>query len=273
MPTIHAVVFMRLALNDHWFTPLQYIRNRTTTYLDIFNSTVYYDDSTTKLEGFKREYADPTYPQDSAESLRCGRDNMRWAGRTETLTVKGGDRISWGSVILPPRYWSEGMFAEGCAGVCGSTGPFHGGPVQAYLSRVPNGTDIREYDGSGRWFKISSIGLNPKSNLVDWLGSSLTHKESTNPTITIPAKTPPGIYLLRIEMTYPRALPNYAQFYTSCAHINVEGVGGGRLPVGVKVPKDFPWDHPGLSISKTMEDLKKVDTGYVYPGGELWDGN
>ena len=28
----------------------------------------------------------------------------------------------------------------------------------------------------------------------------------------------------------------------------------------------------GLSISKAMEDLKKVDAGYVYPGGELWDG-
>jgi hypothetical protein len=262
---------MRMALNDKWFPPLQYIRNRTSTYEDTFNSTIYYEDSSTRLEGFHREYADPTYPQDSAESLRCGRGNMNWARSTETLTVQAGDKVTFAAVILPPKYWTASTFA--CTGVCGSPGPFHAGPVQAYLSKIPNGTTIKEYDGSGRWFKFGSVGLNPKNTTVDWLGSSQYRKEAVNPSFTIPVKTPPGEYLLRMESTYPRALPNYAQFYAACAHVSVKGAGGGHPPTGVKVPEDFPPNHPGLSISKTMEDLKKVDAAYVYPGGELWNGS
>ena len=134
-------------------------------------------------------------------------------------------------------------------------GPFHAGPVQAYLSRAPDGSTLKDYDGSGRWFKFGSIGLNPKNSSVDWLGSSQWRKVSLSrnswlsgrrnsyltpdvdihsqeaiiPSFTIPKKTPRGQYLLRIESSYPRALPNYAQFYVACAHIDVKGSGGGKL--------------------------------------------
>lgn len=35
----------------------------------------------------------------------------------------------------------------------------HPGPFMAHLSKVPNGQDVHEYDGSGEWVKIYSLGL------------------------------------------------------------------------------------------------------------------
>lgn len=35
----------------------------------------------------------------------------------------------------------------------------HPGPLLIHLSRVPDGQDIRSYDGSGEWVKIQSRGL------------------------------------------------------------------------------------------------------------------
>jgi len=93
-------------------------RNRTSSYDDAYNSTVYYPDSSSKVEGFHREYADPTYPQDRAESLRCGRGSGRYAASTETLVVQAGDKVSFAAVILPPAFWTSANFA--CQGVCGS---------------------------------------------------------------------------------------------------------------------------------------------------------
>jgi hypothetical protein len=46
---------------------------------------------------------------------------------------------------------------------------------------------------------------------------------------TIPASTPPGKYLLRIEQFLPTATFNYTQWYVNCAHVNIIGSGGGSL--------------------------------------------
>lgn len=35
----------------------------------------------------------------------------------------------------------------------------HPGPVVVHLSPVPEGQAIQEYDGSGRWLKIFTLGL------------------------------------------------------------------------------------------------------------------
>lgn len=35
----------------------------------------------------------------------------------------------------------------------------HSGPVSTYLSAVPEGTEIGEYDGSGEWVKIYTAGV------------------------------------------------------------------------------------------------------------------
>ena len=35
----------------------------------------------------------------------------------------------------------------------------HPGPFLAHLSKTPEGTDVRNYDGSGEWTKIYTLGL------------------------------------------------------------------------------------------------------------------
>jgi hypothetical protein len=35
----------------------------------------------------------------------------------------------------------------------------HPGPLIVHLSKVPNGQDVSEYDGSGEWVKIFTLGL------------------------------------------------------------------------------------------------------------------
>jgi len=44
---------------------------------------------------------------------------------------------------------------------------------------------------------------------------------------TIPRTTPPGEYLVRIDVFWPRA-QDQSQFYVNCAQINVIGSGGGE---------------------------------------------
>jgi hypothetical protein len=101
-------------------------RNRTSSYTEPFNSTITYPDSSVRVEGFHREYADPTYPLDSPESLRCGRGSQRYAASTETLTVQAGDKVAFATIILPPAFWTAVNFK--CEGVCGS-------PVSSFLLR------------------------------------------------------------------------------------------------------------------------------------------
>lgn len=46
----------------------------------------------------------------------------------------------------------------------------HQGPVVAHISRVPDGTDIHSYDGSGEWVKIYTMGVEIRpENPVYWL--------------------------------------------------------------------------------------------------------
>lgn len=94
----------------------------------------------------------------------------------------------------------------------------------------------------------------------------------------IPPKTPPGDYLLRFESLYPRnGYPKpgdiRAHIYPACAHVRIRGPGGAVLPEGVRFPEALPWDHPGLNVSWEMEYNHKLDKTFVFPGGEVWDGN
>jgi primosomal replication protein N len=60
----------------------------------------------------------------------------------------------------------------------------------------------------------------------------------------IPAQTPAGKYLLRVDLVY-----NYwqteAQLYPTCAHIEVENSVSGDLPKGVKFPEAYEPSMPG----------------------------
>lgn len=48
----------------------------------------------------------------------------------------------------------------------------HKGPVIVHLSKVPEGLDVHEYDGSGDWVKIYTLGMEWWANQtapIHWL--------------------------------------------------------------------------------------------------------
>lgn len=101
---------------------------------------------------------------------------------------------------------------------------FHEGPGQIYLSRTPLGTPLSQYEGDGDYFKIAHAGAVNASAWVLWNPSSKIFYKDWN--FTIPATTPPGEYLMRIEHLNPHEA-NKTQIYVNCAQIRIIGKGGG----------------------------------------------
>jgi hypothetical protein len=122
---------------------------------------------------------------DYDNSVRCGRDNMAHAPNTDILKVKAGDEIDFAITSMVPEdpYWhppwtvwdncpeNKGLCSDGVKKNPNSL--YHPGPVIASLSKVPDGQDVREYDGSGEWVKIYNLGLEIHPEFekpVVWLG-------------------------------------------------------------------------------------------------------
>ena len=70
----------------------------------------YEEDWTPNQNWNTRNYIDPTYATDRAESTRCGRDNLAHAADTETLTVQAGDTIEFAQQRWEPWNWRDDMF-------------------------------------------------------------------------------------------------------------------------------------------------------------------
>lgn len=145
--------------------------------------------------------------------MRCGRDSGS-GPNTSTATVLAGSEIGFRLADI----WTE------------SDNIFHDGPGQVYLSKAPNG-DVEHYDGSGHWFKIAVAGA---ANDTEWKLYRQNHM-----LFKIPEKTPPGKYLLRIEHFEPRWALDGSQWYVSCAHVDIVGLGGGEPSHFVKFPGGY----------------------------------
>lgn len=70
----------------------------------------------------------------------------------------------------------------------------HPGPVLVHLSKVPDDLDVHEYDGSGEWLKIWTLGLEWREDMGDpvhWLA----YNNETVPArvCVIPPAPPPFI--------------------------------------------------------------------------------
>ncbi|KAL3482982.1 glycosyl hydrolase family 61-domain-containing protein [Aspergillus germanicus] len=80
----------------------------------------------------------------------------------------------------------------------------HSGPLQVYMSRAPKG-DVTTYDRSGDWFMTRTMA-----------------------SFTIPSDVPAGQYVVRVEhIGLHRGMSGNAEFYFTCAHIEVTGEGAG----------------------------------------------
>ncbi|KAI1848649.1 hypothetical protein JX266_005508 [Neoarthrinium moseri] len=241
-----------------------------------------------------RLFNDPTYATDIRASTRCGRDNMAHAADTEVLTIRAGDTVEFAHQRYEPAAWTDAMW-DNCPDGRGSCNPAradgvmdinHEGPVIAHLSQVPEGLDVTAYDGSGEWVKIFTLGMEWRADQTEpihWLAYNKQGSGQGWPgrfMFKIPAQTPAGQYLLRMDEintgleehneAFNSSSP--AQLYPSCAQIQVESDYSGDLPRGIPIPESFSHTSPGMAITLNMYRDKKIDEGYVYPGGPLWDG-
>ncbi|KAF2004387.1 hypothetical protein P154DRAFT_572046 [Amniculicola lignicola CBS 123094] len=281
--------FGRLAVNGEWKPLMQYIRNKTSPFED---------EPWTPYQNWNtRDYFFPTYATDLPNSVRCGRGNLAWAPKTDILRVKAGDTMEFVAFGGYPYEWNDTeLFQfEGCPegrGVCsskwsgGMTKLQHFGPVLVHLSQVPEGQSLTSYDGSGEWVKIHTTGF----KIVDggkpwWLAyNGLDYQSNGQPErfiFKVPKQTPAGQYLMRVDLAWPGFVYKLGadlisdvqgQLYPSCAQIEVESDVTGSLPKGIKIPEDLQPKSQGMQTSLEMYNNQKVDEGYVYPGGPLWDG-
>jgi hypothetical protein len=87
---------------------------------------------------------------------------------------------------------------------------------------------------------------------------------------TIPANTPDGEYILRVEQIalHMASQPNKAQFYLACSQIQITGGGNGTPGPLVALPGAYSSNDPGIlvNIYSIQPD------SYKPPGPAVWSG-
>ncbi|KAI4867661.1 glycoside hydrolase family 61 protein [Hypoxylon rubiginosum] len=144
----------------------------------------------------------------------------------------------------------------------------HPGPTQYYLARVPEGKTATTWDGSGSvWFKIHTTMPSMDSNKqVTWPAQNLYITDNT----TIPAATPNGEYLLRVEhiALHQAMQAGGAQFYLACTQIKITGGGSGTPGPLVALPGAYKANDPGIQVN-----LGAIQpNAYIPPGPAVWSG-
>jgi len=142
---------------------------------------------------------------------------------------------------------------------------FHPGPLAVYMSEVTSGFTVETYDGSGSWFKINELGAIINSTAITFPASNLASY-----TFEIPSTVPPGAYLLRIEhlALHVAQSAGAAQWYISCAQIQVVGSGGGSPSPTALLPGAYVATDPGILI----DIYYPIPTSYTPPGPAVWSG-
>ncbi|KAL4988640.1 glycosyl hydrolase family 61-domain-containing protein [Aspergillus falconensis] len=191
----------------------------------------------------------PTLASDIlSEDFRCNQGSMASAASTKVYTVAPGAELGF-------------QLAYGAT-------MKHPGPLQIYMSKAPG--DVTAYDGSGDWFKVHQEGVcsDISDGLVDtdwctWDKDSVSFK--------LPADMPPGQYLVRVEhIGLHRGFSGNAEFYFTCAQIEVTGSGSGSPSEVVSIPGVYHPDDSNIHFNIYYP----TPTSYDLPGPSVWaEGN
>ncbi|KAL2070858.1 hypothetical protein VTL71DRAFT_13884 [Oculimacula yallundae] len=166
------------------------------------------------------------------------------SGTTETLTIAAGSKVT---------------FKLGVGATMA-----HPGPALVYMSKAAG--SVKEADGSGDWFKIFQSGVCNKSG--DFTSTAWCTWDKNTIEATIPAGTPAGEYLVRVEhIGVHRSHVNQPEHFVSCMQVKVTGSGTGTPGPLVKFPGAYKSTDPyaNFSVYNGFKD-------FPFPGPAVWTG-
>ncbi|KAJ7052163.1 glycosyl hydrolase family 61-domain-containing protein [Mycena amicta] len=153
--------------------------------------------------------------------------------------------------------------AGSTVGFIADTNLYHPGLVNVYMAKAPTGTDVAKWDGSGVvWFRIFEVGAQTDGGTsINWPAELLTQVN-----FQIPAATPSGQYLIRIEHIALHVAYDFqgAQFYIGCAQVQVTG-GGNGVP-GPLVAFPGAYTEPSILINIYFP----IPANLTNPGPPIW---
>ncbi|KAF3762945.1 family 61 glycoside hydrolase [Cryphonectria parasitica EP155] len=172
----------------------------------------------------------------TSDSLICGT-----AGTTSTTVISAepGDKIGawWQHIIGGP---------QGANDADNPIASSHKGPVMAYMARVVNAATSPQ---TGlQWFKISSDGFDTSTKT--WGVDDMIANDGWS-YHTLPSCLAPGQYLLRAEIIalHSAYAQGQAQFYSSCAQLEVGGSGSTNFSSTVSFPGAYTATDPSILIN------------------------
>ncbi|KAK4252161.1 glycosyl hydrolase family 61-domain-containing protein [Corynascus novoguineensis] len=142
-------------------------------------------------------------------------------------------------------------------------GIYHPGPVIIYLSKAPG--DVRDYDGSGDWFKVYELGTADPWDGTDngWLTKDLKYFE-----FQLPSEIPAGQYLMRIEQMSIHQPYSQKELYFQCAHLDIASDYNGPAPgPTIKIPGGYKADDPAILLDSWAQP---PPTYFPMPGPAVW---
>lgn len=220
--------FLLPLVSAHYFFPHLIANGNFTSYYE------YVRDNSQNYMPMKAGY--------DSDDFRCRTDSQLHAADTGVYKVKAGDEIGLGTAF------------DAKIG--------HPGPLQVYMSKAPG--DVREYDGSGDWFKVYELG--PKAFSSDGIQWGAT--DVGNFTFTLPEETPAGQYLVRIEHIGLHGAGEFggAEFFYNCAQIEVESDSTATPGPLVKIPGLYTGYEPGILFYMYRPWI----VNYTMPGPAVW---
>ncbi|KAJ9631820.1 hypothetical protein H2203_000220 [Taxawa tesnikishii (nom. ined.)] len=196
----------------------------------------------------------------SSTDLLCGAS----AGTSsKVITVPAGASVgaAWAHVLGGPQ------------GAGDSDNPIassHKGPTQVYLAKV---SDAASASASGlKWFKIASDGVTTDGVWgVDHMIANTDASGFGWQKFTMPSCIAPGQYLMRVELLalHSAGSQGGAQFYQSCAQIQVTGSGSFSPAASnqIALPSGYSAADPGILVNIYDNSGKPTANGkYTAPG-------
>ncbi|CAG8974320.1 hypothetical protein HYALB_00006168 [Hymenoscyphus albidus] len=142
----------------------------------------------------------------------------------------------------------------------------HKGPISVYLAKVDNAATTATNYNSLSWFKVAAEGLNTGTGKwgVDTMIANQGWWE-----FTMPSCLAPGQYVMRVELLalHSAYSSGAAQFYISCAGIEVTGSGTKTGGTTVKFPGAYTATDPGIMLNIYSSGSPSVpnNNGKAYP--------